>query len=347
MTQQVQLWEITDDKLKRLNESGIDYEQRLEDWLVHDISILNRNLLVIGRQVPTSYRGLLDLLCLDRSGDIVVVELKKDRTPRDVSAQVLDYASWARGLSRKEILEIAEAYLKRSLADTFREAFEGEELPADLNLSHRSIIVARSSDDSTERIVRYLSDLKVPINLATFQHFEDGTGRRLLARIFIIEPEETETNASVAGGRTANRTIAAVSRLAHEQGIGELYDHMHKNSSGLFVWTSYNAGAACELQHEDSKWRRLLFVEAVPESGKTELPVTIHATRIGRRFGINEGSIADILPAERVSADEEVRGWGKMIGVEEPDAVGWRAYFSTTDEIDRFTNALRNVNKAE
>ena len=64
--QKIRLWEITpDQKLAELNRNQISLEERLEDWLENDISVLDRNLLVIGRQVSTDFGGAIDLLCLD------------------------------------------------------------------------------------------------------------------------------------------------------------------------------------------------------------------------------------------------------------------------------------------
>ena len=37
---------------------------------------------------------MLDLLCIDRGGKLIVLELKKDLTPREVTAQVIEYASY-------------------------------------------------------------------------------------------------------------------------------------------------------------------------------------------------------------------------------------------------------------
>ncbi len=54
------------------------------------------NLLIIGRQVTTKFDGIIDLLGIDRQGDLVVLELKRDRTPRETLAQVLEYASFVR-----------------------------------------------------------------------------------------------------------------------------------------------------------------------------------------------------------------------------------------------------------
>ena len=46
------------------------------------------------------------MLALDGDGAIHVLELKRDRTPRDVVAQILDYGSWVQNLSHEGVLGI-------------------------------------------------------------------------------------------------------------------------------------------------------------------------------------------------------------------------------------------------
>ena len=180
MPQKIRVWKVTSEgkPAEMSNKEKVESETKLENWLESDISILDPDLLVVGRQVRTDFGGAIDLLCLDREGDIVVIELKKDQTPRDVTAQALDYASWARNLDDGDIRKIWDAYLeKHSRKDILlNEAFDDKfdcPLPDVLNANHRSLIVANSIDNSTERIVRYLSDIHVPINVATVQYFKD------------------------------------------------------------------------------------------------------------------------------------------------------------------------------
>lgn len=183
--QQVRLWEVVSDlELREISSASIDFESRLEGWLESEISLLDPDLLVIGKQVRTSFGGTIDLLCLDRGGNTVIIELKKGRTPREVTAQALDYASWVEDLSYEALTVIAEEYFEDpdALDRAFRERF-GEELPDELNLSHRSLIVAEAMDASTERIIRYLSDRNVPINMAAVHHFDDKGNREILARV--------------------------------------------------------------------------------------------------------------------------------------------------------------------
>ena len=59
---------------------------------------------------------------MDHDGDLVVVELKKDLTPREVTAQAIDYASCMADLTLEEL---AEQYLQFSSGQTtLNEAYE-------------------------------------------------------------------------------------------------------------------------------------------------------------------------------------------------------------------------------
>ena len=195
MPEEVKIWKIMEgDKLKEIRRTKLDLENRLECWLENDISIISNNLLIIGRQVRTEFGGGIDLLCLERNGDAVVVELKRDKTPRDVVAQVLDYGSWVNDLSHERITEIANAYLGDSapLDEAFRRRFN-EELPEILNENHKLLIVASEMDSSSERIVRYLSNLYgVGINTVSFQYLKDDDGSEFVARVFLIAPSQVE-----------------------------------------------------------------------------------------------------------------------------------------------------------
>jgi hypothetical protein len=161
---EVGLWRLGE-KLTRIDYSPIDTESRLEQILAADISVADPNLLLIGRQVPTAFGKFIDLLALDGDGKLVVLELKRNRTPREVVAQLLDYGSWVRTLQDDDIAGIFDGYLTKyrpdragvSLDQAFCERFNVAEMPDELNESHRLVVVAGELDDSTERIINYLA----------------------------------------------------------------------------------------------------------------------------------------------------------------------------------------------
>ncbi|MBN4083166.1 hypothetical protein JYU08_00615 [bacterium AH-315-B06] len=64
-----------------------------------------------------------------------------------------------------------------------------------INQSHEIIIVAAELDSSSERIVAYLNEYDIPINVITFQFFKSGD-QLLLSRAWLIDPIETQVKAS-------------------------------------------------------------------------------------------------------------------------------------------------------
>lgn len=191
MALNMKLWEICDSKLQEINESKIDKEEQLENWIEKDTSIIGYNILIIGRQVSTSFGGRLDLLAIDELGDLVILELKRDKTPRDVIAQVLDYASWVKKLNYNSISNMALKYLKKELAEVFYDKF-GFSIPETINSNHKMIIVASEFDESSQRIVEYLAiEHNVNINAVFFNTFIQKN-QKILGRAWLMDPEEIQ-----------------------------------------------------------------------------------------------------------------------------------------------------------
>lgn len=164
-------------------------EDMIEGWVAADPGLLGLEILVIGRQIITDHNGRIDLLGIDAAGNLAVVELKRGMTPREIVAQVLDYASWISSLSTAAVHAIAQKHLKGSLEAAFMNRF-GETIPERLNASHSMIIVASALDASSQRIVRYLSEVHgVGINTAFFTVFEHG-GELLLTTDWLLDQEE-------------------------------------------------------------------------------------------------------------------------------------------------------------
>lgn len=195
MAYEVGLWRIgADGSPVRVTSGGLPFEAQLEALIEQDPEILGEPLLVLGRQVPTAFGGVIDLLGIDGDGVLHVLELKRGRTPRDVVAQIVDYAAWVTGLSHADVLDIyAASHPKVPFEAAFSAAF-GISPPDELNTEHRLTIVAHEADPATERIVEYLSSFAVPINIVFFRYFEDE-GRRYLARTWLID----ETRPTRAG----------------------------------------------------------------------------------------------------------------------------------------------------
>lgn len=147
-------------------------EQQLEDMIVREPAILSSQWMLIGRQEVTSHGGRIDLLAIAPDGSLVLIELKRDRTPREIVAQALDYASWVAELTADRIVQIYDRFSQGgSLGAAFQNRFGIALDEETLNHGHQIIIVAAEFDPSTERIVCYLNARRVAINVVFFQVF--------------------------------------------------------------------------------------------------------------------------------------------------------------------------------
>jgi RecB family endonuclease NucS len=110
----VKIWEIVKDSLRPVTGDSFakNYlEKQLESWVAEDPNILGDRVLIIGQQKYIPGVGQLDLLGIDQNGNLIIIELKRDRTPREAVAQALDYASWLHTASDVLIKEWAEGCL--------------------------------------------------------------------------------------------------------------------------------------------------------------------------------------------------------------------------------------------
>lgn len=191
------LWRIDGEGYRRLSSRKLNDESRLEGLIIEDPNMLGKDLLIIGQQVYTGSGNRMDLLGIDLGGDLHIIELKRDRTPRDVVAQALDYAAWVRRLEYNDIVDIFDSFDdEREFEEAFEQKFhsarpEGEAgPPEDVNQAHSITIVASELDPATERIIEYLADeYRVPVNAIRFNYYEDGD-REYVGRTWLIDPNE-------------------------------------------------------------------------------------------------------------------------------------------------------------
>ena len=256
---EVGIWRI-DKGVQSVSFGDMGQEMQLQQIIADDISIIDPRLMVIGREVETAYGGRIDLLAIDADGNLSVIELKREKTSREVVSQILDYGSWVRSMTTEEIAGTFLEYQRRfqnldspkSINEALKERFAN--IPDDLNSSHRLIIVSGSLDPSTERIVTYLwEQYEVDINAVFFRVFEDDE-RQYLTRAWLKEPIEvsTETPARpgmkgewngefyVSFGRSATRSWQDAKRYGFvSAGGGEWYvNTLRTLQPGNRIWVS-------------------------------------------------------------------------------------------------------------
>jgi len=85
--------------------------------------------MIVGRQVTTK-SGSIDLLGVDKSGNTVIIELKRAQLPRECLAQAIDYASNVAEWTVDRLGEECSKYRKKTLQDLFNDSFPEVDLEA-------------------------------------------------------------------------------------------------------------------------------------------------------------------------------------------------------------------------
>lgn len=339
MSDSIRIWNIAGTTLSEVARQSVDLEARLEDWMHSDVSVLSDDLLVIGRQVDTEGSGILDLLCLNRNGDLYVVELKRGKTHREVIAQVLDYGAWAADLSFEHIQEVGNHFFKDEggLDVAFHRRFEIG-LPDVLNAEHHLLIVASEIDTRSERIIRYLSEAHgMSINAVTFNYFQTDDGRELLARTHLIEPDAVEerTGRRVGSKRRRSITLEDHREKAAQRGVSELFDQL---VDGLSRWRKPDPAKTMVtfyFRDEDS-WMATFNVVTSESSAEEGLRFNAYKHRISRAFGITPEQLVKLLPQ---NAEPWVY-YTPSTAEAEHDWEGFTGAFTDADSIRMFLDGL-------
>jgi hypothetical protein len=174
-------------KLKEVRFSDLGFNERghLQEWLANQPDALGEELLIIQKEFAgfDDTKERLDLLALDKSGALVIIENKLDDSGRNVVWQCLKYASYCSTLSKSNIAEIYQQYLDREgIKEKAQERicqFLGEEDFGEVILNtgseQRLIMVAAQFRKEVTSTVLWLlkHDVRVQCFKATpFQHDE-------------------------------------------------------------------------------------------------------------------------------------------------------------------------------
>lgn len=194
MGTEIKTWQIMDGKLIPIDTTLINEGRTepydLEPWLASNPEIIGSNIIIIGQQVPTN-SGPIDLLGIDKSGNTVIIEIKRDELPRESLAQAIDYASDVADWTVEHLSELCSDFAKATLENAFKEAFPGADLEnVNLNSTQRIVLVGFSIESSLERMIEWLSDnYAMNINAVVLAYVKTKSGDELLTKTSIISEE--------------------------------------------------------------------------------------------------------------------------------------------------------------
>jgi hypothetical protein len=197
-----------------------DHEEMiLENWIeTNPHSLLeDSGLLIIGRQVTTNLGGFIDLLGLDREGNAVVIELKRDRTPRDTLAQALEYASFIEELTSEQLEFIFQRYLNdesTNLAEYHQQYFtlDTDEAVA-FNKDQRVVIVGQRVSQEILQTSSFLRKKGIRVTCVEFSFFQSEQGLKLLSHEIVVGRETAHVS------RITSNSLPVITQEAFQQSL--------------------------------------------------------------------------------------------------------------------------------
>jgi hypothetical protein len=158
---------------KTFSEMGFKERAHLQEWLAGNPESLGEKLLIIQKEFSgfSETNERLDLLALDKSGNIVVIENKLDDSGRDVTWQALKYASYCSTLTKEDIRSIFQSYLDsqasgKNAVDVLNDFFEDvdySELVLNQRMTQRVIFVAANFRKEVTSTVLWLMNYKIQL----------------------------------------------------------------------------------------------------------------------------------------------------------------------------------------
>jgi hypothetical protein len=115
--------------------------QDLEEWVIEQPKILGEDLLVISSELQ-NYEDInerLDILALDRDGNLVVIELKRDRADKTTDLQAIKYASYIATFTAEDIQEEYRRFKKSRTEDEITPEQVGEKFSDFLEDSEKEL----------------------------------------------------------------------------------------------------------------------------------------------------------------------------------------------------------------
>jgi len=187
-----------DGKIVPYKKMSVSKEREIEDFIEQNPGILEKDLIIIARQKETSDGKFVDLMGLDKNGNVVIIELKKDNAARKVISQILDYAVWAEDLNYEDLNSIYKENPSTDHATLFEKFHEWtNDIETEFNQNQKLYVIGEEIDSRTEKLARYLRRKGIDIYCIEID-FHELDGHRIVDKRDVVVEDNTPVRNSLA-----------------------------------------------------------------------------------------------------------------------------------------------------
>jgi len=172
---------------KTFLELGLLERFDMQEWIAASPEILGEDLLIVAKEHELPSRIRLDLLAVDRTGNLVVIELKRDESGSAVEWQAIKYASYCSNFTTEDLCAFYAQHLESDTEEArsrIEEFVDGE--LSDLNQDQRIVLVAREFHSDVASAVLWLRDYGVDITCIRLRPYVDSDSKLFINPDIII-----------------------------------------------------------------------------------------------------------------------------------------------------------------
>lgn len=236
------------------SEAGFRERDHLQEWLAKSSGALSHaigeELLIIQKEFDgfDGTRERLDLLALDKNGQLVVIENKLDDSGRDVVWQALKYAAYCSSLKKAEILTVFQQYLDMSgegdaasIICDFLDEDAFDELVLNQGNDQRIVFIAANFRKEVTSTVLWLREHQIDMRCVKVAPYVFGDEVFIDLQQVIPTPEAADYMIRMAEKDTEEKSAKGAQRWSHQMRFdfwSELLENFRQN--GLDRWQNIN-----------------------------------------------------------------------------------------------------------
>jgi len=166
----------------------------IQEWVEKNPEIIEEDLLIIGKEVPLPSDIRIDLLAIDKNSNLVIIELKRDDSGRNIDWQAIKYASYCSNFTPTEIFRLYAEYsgTTEDDAETKIEEFINAENFEELNKNQRIVLVSKEFHSDVVSAVLWLRDFGIEVSCVRFIPYIDEFDNLYISPTKIIPLPEAE-----------------------------------------------------------------------------------------------------------------------------------------------------------
>lgn len=164
----VSAWNPKELDVERFLRASVDEEEQILNE-----TIFGEELLLIGSQVATRFKKRADLLAIDRAGNGVIIELKRDQGRMGVDTQALQYLADFSAEQGRQFLNRHD-WAGEESEEVIRKFLSKDVAIEEINKRSRVILLARGFDPTIFSMGEWLSSAGIAFRCIAYTPFQAG-----------------------------------------------------------------------------------------------------------------------------------------------------------------------------